>query len=190
MSLVTIGIGFDDVLAAAQANAPWAFRRLFEDLSPTVVGYVRLRGATDPEDVTSEAFLSVFRSLETFSGDETAFRSWVFTIVHRRLTDERRRAGRQVRTDPLEEFEVNVGGDVEQEALGRLGSEWVHQVLVDLSADQRDVLLLRVVADLPVDEVADILGKRPGAVRALQHRGLERLRRELGVRPTVEVDRP
>jgi len=186
--LVTIGIGFDDVLAAAQANAPWAFRRLFEDLSPTVVGYLRLRGARDPEDVTSEAFLSVFRSLESFSGDETSFRSWVFTIVHRRLTDERRRVGRQVQTDDIQGLEVNVGGDVEQEALGRLGSDWVHEVLGDLSADQRDVLLLRVVADLPVDEVAEILGKRAGAVRALQHRGLERLRRQLGTRASVEAD--
>ncbi len=185
---MTIGIGFDDVLAAAQANAPWAFRRLFEDLSPTVVGYLRLRGARDPEDVTSEAFLSVFRSLSTFSGDETAFRSWVFTIVHRRLTDERRRAGRQVQTDRLDALEMDFGGDVEQEALGRLGSDWVHEVLAELSADQRDVLLLRVVADLPVDEVADILGKRPGAVRALQHRGLERLRRQMAAPASVEVD--
>lgn len=187
---MTIGIGFDDVLAAAQANAPWAFRRLFEDLSPAVVGYLRLRGARDPEDVTSEAFLSVFRNLSTFSGGETAFRSWVFTIVHRRLTDERRRAGRQVPTDHLEGVEFDIGGDVEQEALGQLGSEWVSEVLADLSADQRDVLLLRVVGDLPVDEVAEILGKRPGAVRALQHRGLERLRRQLGTRPSVEADVP
>ena len=72
------------------------------------------------------------------------------------------------------------GGDVEAEALDRLGEERVRRLLATLSPDQQDVLLLRLVADLTVDEIATALGKRPGAVKALQRRALATLRREIG----------
>ena len=70
-------------------------------------------------------------------------------------------------------------GDIEQEALGRLGARRIRELIGRLSPAQQDVLLLRVIADLPVDEIANIVGKRPGAVKALQRRGLAALRREI-----------
>lgn len=176
---MAIGAGFDDVLAAAQAGAPWALQRLYEDLAPVVTGYLRLRGAPEPDDTASEAFLAVFRTLGSFAGDEAGFRSWVFTIVHHRLIDDRRRRGRRPVTEPLGDSVVQAGGDVEAEALAALSGGWVAAALEVLSDEQREVMLLRIVADLSVDEVATIVGKRAGAVRALQHRGLERLRRQL-----------
>ena len=99
--------GFDRVLAAARTDAGWAYERLYRDLSPSVCGYFRVQGAREPEDLTSEVFLGAFRGLGGFSGDEAQFRSWVFTIAHRRLTDERRRvlppppAGRTSRDGPV-----------------------------------------------------------------------------------------
>ena len=179
---MALGPAFDDVLAAARTGAAWALQRLYEDLAGTVTGYLRLRGAADADDVASEAFLSIFRSLHTFEGDEAAFRSWVFTIVHHRLIDARRRADRRPRTEPVDEVGEIASGDVEREALDRLGGSWVQEVLSTLSAEQREVLLLRIVADLSVEEVADIVGKRPGAVRALQYRGIQSLRRHLDQR--------
>jgi RNA polymerase sigma-70 factor (ECF subfamily) len=71
-------------------------------------------------------------------------------------------------------------GDVEAEAIGNMGREWVDSLIAALPGPQRDVLALRVVADLPLADVAVILGKRTGAVKALQHRALARLRRALG----------
>jgi RNA polymerase sigma factor (sigma-70 family) len=169
---------FDRVLDAARANAPWAYRRLYESLAGPVSGYLRGQGARDVEDLTSEVFLGVFRRLGTFEGDEAAFRSWVFTIAHRRLTDERRSRARRPEPASLDERPGEVvGGDVEQEVLDRLGAEGVHRLLDRLSDDQRDVLLLRVVGDLTVDQVAEATGKRPGAVKALQRRGLNALRK-------------
>lgn len=154
--------------------------RIYSDLAPAVTGYLTLHGAGEPHDVASEVFLGVFRNLDSFNGGEEQFRSWVFTIAHRRLLDERRRMGRAPRPEPLPDVLPAVhGGDVEVEALGALSEDWVRDVLARLSRDQRAVLLLRVVADLSVEEVARILGKRPGAVRALQHRGVQTLRRQL-----------
>lgn len=181
-AVLPIGPGFEEVLAAAQSGAPWAFARLYEDLAPAITGYLRLRGAPEPDDTASEAMLQVFRALPRFTGDEAAFRSWVFTIVHRRLIDDRRRRGRRPTTAPLEAGEAEAGGNVELEALEALdplGGGWMHDALRAVTDDQRDVLLLRIVGGLSVEEVAGIVGKRPGAVRALQHRALGRLRERL-----------
>jgi len=169
---------FERVLAAALDDAPWAYERLYRSLSPAICGYLRVQGAADPEDLTSEVFLGAFGNLRSFAGDEGAFRSWVFTIAHRRLTDERRASGcRPLRADA--EVPDTAGGDVEEDALRRLSAERVRALCAGLAPDQGDVLLLRLVSGLTVESVAGILGKSPGAVKALQRRGLCALRTRL-----------
>src|SRR5687768_529346 len=118
------GLPFDDVLAAAQAGAAWAFEVLYRDLSPVVTGYLRLHGAADPDDLASETFLGVFTGLAAFHGDEAALRSWVFTIAHRRLIDDwRRRSRRPQLTDDDSDLALLPGGDAEEDALIRVGTE-------------------------------------------------------------------
>jgi len=172
-----IGAGFGSVLTAAQADAPWAYERLWHAYAPAVVSYLRLQGAFDPEDLTSEVFLGALRSLGSFTGDEDRFRGWLFTIAHRRLTDERRRAGvRPVCADGGDQVPDRWGGDVEDDALRGLGEARVRALCDRLAPSQRGVLLLRVLADLTVEQVAESLGKTVGAVKALQRRGLVALR--------------
>lgn len=176
---MAIGGQFGDVLVAAQTGAPWALQLLYEDLSPVVAGYLRLQGLGDVEDHASEVFLGVFRNLAAFRGDEAAFRSWVFTIAYRRIVDERRRRGRRPDPQPLVADDDLPGGDVEAEALASLGGTWVREALAELTDEQRQVVVLRILAGLSAEEVGAVIGKRPGAVRVLQHRAVERLRRAL-----------
>lgn len=183
---------FADVLEAARAGAPWAFEHLYAELAPAVAGYLRVQQAREPEDLTSEVFLGVFRGLGSFEGSEQQFRSWVFTIAHRRLQDERRRVSRQPHLEVVGVEHGLPGGDAEREAVDALGEQWVVALCGRLSADQRTVLLLRVVADLTAEEVARITGKTEGAVRALQRRGLSALRRMIareGMSPAVPSPR-
>ena len=170
-----MGGAFDSILVAAQGDAPWAFDRLWRTFAPAVVSYLRLQGAPDPDDLCSEAFLGAFRSLGTFRGDEDDFRGWLFTIAHRRLTDARRRAGVRPQWGG-EDVPEAAGGDVEEDALRVLGAARVRELCDRLAPSQRDVLLLRMVADLTVEQVAAALDRTPGAVKALQRRGLEALR--------------
>ena len=100
---------FESVLAAARTGSPRAHERIFHALAPVVQGYLRLQGASEPEDLTSEVFLAVLRNLGSFEGDEPGFRSWVFTIAHRRLLDERRRAVRRPAPAPLDEAPDQAG---------------------------------------------------------------------------------
>lgn len=163
---------FETVLAGAHAGEAWALERIFTSLSSVVEGYMRVQGAREPEDLASDVFVAVLRNVRSFAGSEASFRSWVFTIAHRRLVDERRRARRRPASEPLTEASDSPAPDdvaltVEQQ----LGTARVRELCQQLSADQRDVLLMRVLSRLTVDEVAAALGKTPGSVKALQRRG-------------------
>ncbi|WP_324275881.1 sigma-70 family RNA polymerase sigma factor [Blastococcus brunescens] len=174
------GPPFDDVLAAAQAGAPWAFETLYRDLSPAVTGYLRLHGAAEPDDLASETFLGAFTGLAGFRGDEAALRGWVFTIAHRRLVDDWRRRSRRPRVaDDDTELLRHLGGDVEDDAFAQFGAQDVHRLCALLPDDQRAVVLLRVLADLTVEQVASVMGRSVASVKALQRRGLRALREEL-----------
>ena len=174
------GPAFDDVLVAAQAGAAWAFEVLYRELSPAVTGYLRLHGAAEPDDLASETFLGVLTGLAGFRGDEDALRAWVFTIAHRRLVDDWRRRGRRPQVTGDDELLVEFrGGDAEDDALVRIGATDVHRLCATLPTDQRTVLLLRILGDLTVEQVASVLGRSGASVKALQRRGLRSLRTTL-----------
>jgi RNA polymerase sigma-70 factor, ECF subfamily len=169
-----------DIVGAARDGDPAALEALYRDTAPAVLGYLRAQGAREPEDVASETFVGVVRGLRRFQGDEIAFRSWVFSIAHRRLIDERRGLFRR-RAEPVDAADLPEprGGDVEDEAIARVGARWAHEAVARLTAEQRDVLLLRVLADLSVEDVARILDKSVGAVKSLQRRALLSLARHI-----------
>lgn len=170
--------GSTRTLRAARRGDPAALERLYRRFAPPILGYLRGAGAAEPEDLTSEVFTGMIRGLHRFEGDEDAFRGWLFTIARRRLQDERRRAGARhvpVEPDTLLDLTEPADDDPEESALLRMQLQETLEALDGLTPDQREVLLLRFVADLPVEETARLLGKRPGAVKMLQRRGLARL---------------
>ncbi|MGH2689756.1 MAG: sigma-70 family RNA polymerase sigma factor [Actinomycetota bacterium] len=175
------GTSFPGVLAAARQGAAWAWSGIYKDLAPQVLGYLRASGAADPEDLTGEVFLSLVRDIARFEGDEPNFRSWIFVIAHHRLLDDRRRRNRRPETlvavDPG--TDNRPGGNVEHEALESLGVDTVRRFIERCFPDQREVLLLRIIAELSLAEVAEVLGKTVGAVKALQHRGIAAVAREM-----------
>jgi RNA polymerase sigma factor (sigma-70 family) len=175
---------FTVLLAAAREGNEAAWAEIYRELAPAVLGYLRASGAAEPDDALGEVFLQIARDLANFKGDEQRFRSWVFTIAHHRMIDAGRRRSRRP-VDLVAEPPEPPGppaADVSEQALARLGDEEVRRVLQALSPDQRSVLLLRVVGGLTAEEAARALGKRPGAVKALQRRGLAAVQRELAKR--------
>ncbi|HEY6636624.1 MAG TPA: RNA polymerase sigma factor [Solirubrobacterales bacterium] len=178
---------FTTLLEAARQGSEAAWQELYDGLAPVVLGYLRANGAPDPEDVLSEVFLQAARDISSFDGEEPGFRSWLFTIAHHRLIDARRYSARrpvELAAEPPEPRER--ADDAAEEALERIGLGRVEEILAALSDDQRAVLLLRFVGDMSIEDVALAVGKRPGAVKALQRRGLAAVKRQLarkGVSP-------
>ena len=170
---------FADALRDARAGAPGGYERLWHWYSAPVAGFFRLQGAAEPGALTNEVFLGAFNGLGRFSGGEPQFRSWLFTIAHRRMVDERRRRSRRVTEVAYDPARHEAAGtSAEDEALLRSSASRVDELCRSLSPEQREVLLLRVVGDLTVEEAAKVVGRSPGAVKALQRRGLEALRRQ------------
>jgi RNA polymerase sigma-70 factor (ECF subfamily) len=178
------GERFSVVLEAARAGDESAWSEIYSELAPAVLGYLRGSGAPDPEDTLGETFLQVARDLGRFEGDWPRFKAWAFTIAHHRLIDARRSAARRpvdlVAEPPEPEPERAAASDAADVALTRIGEDELAAVLEALSDDQRAVVLLRVVADLSIEDVAATLGKRAGAIKQLQRRGLAAVKRELG----------
>jgi RNA polymerase sigma-70 factor, ECF subfamily len=177
-----IGPEFPAVLGAAARGDEDAFGRLWLDLQPRLLRYFSVVSTAAAEDLASETWLGVVRGIDRFQGNEPAFRAWVFTIARHEVLDWRRRAARR----PAEDVAVNglveraAPDDPAADALEAFSTRAALAMVATLPADQAEAIVLRVVAGLGVDRVAAIMGKRPGTVRVLTHRGLRRLAERLG----------
>lgn len=174
----------DALVDAACGGDAAALREIYEALAGQVCGYLRVRGVADPEDVTSEVFLDLLPRLPRLRGGEAGLRKLLFSIAHARLVDDhraRRRRPTLVTYDARSDARVVASAETTAEI--SLGTDRVENVLAVLPQDQREVLLLRVVADLSLEQVAEIMGRSVGAVKQLQRRGL------IAVRDALESGR-
>ena len=146
---------------------------VYRRLAPAVLGYLRGQGVPDPEDLLGEVFLQVARSLPRFRGDHGEdLRRWVFTIARNRVVDDARRRRRRPTEAmaPPDRAAPDGPAPLDPQLLDALRS---------LNEAQREVVALRFIADLPLEAVARMTGRTVGAVKSLQHRGLEELARIL-----------
>jgi RNA polymerase sigma-70 factor, ECF subfamily len=197
-----IGAAFGVVLARAQAGDEAAFARLFADVQPALLRYLRVI-TPEADDVAGDTWLQVVTGLGGFRGGEEAFRAWLFTIARHRAADAGRSRARRPAV-PLAVSEAARGSaaqgsaaqgsaagqplapDAADLALDEISARAVVALIATLPPDQAEVVMLRVVAGLDVADVARIVGKSPGAVRVAAHRALRRLAARLeraGVTP-------
>jgi RNA polymerase sigma-70 factor, ECF subfamily len=162
----------DHALRAAQAGDPHGFAVLWRALQPAVLRYLRVVVGEHAEDAASETWLQVIRDLDHFHGDLGAFRGWLFRIARHRGLDEHRRR----RPGPAPAPAVDgAAPDVATTVLEGEGTDWALKMIAALPIDQAEAVMLRIVAGLDVATTAQILGKRPGAIRVATMRGLRRL---------------
>ena len=176
-----LGESFASVLAGAQAGEPWAFERIYRDLWGRVVNYFAGHQVGEEEDLAADVFVALAERISAFRGDETAFRSWVFTIAHHRLVDNVRRINRRrtIVVEPEQMVQYAGHGDAEVDAIDTVSRQATVSLIATLPPAQSEVVLLRVMAGLTAEEIGRIIGKRATAVRALQHRAVRRLARQL-----------
>lgn len=172
---------FERTLEEARDGHGSALGELFRDLYPRILRYLRALEPGEAEDLASEAWLDVANALQKFDGDERGLRALAFTIARRRLVDLQRRRARHpaVQIDTQGVVEEGWVGDVEEEAMTALATEAALARVAALPPDQAEVILLRVLGGLPVADVAQIMAKRPGTIRVIQHRALRRLAEQM-----------
>jgi RNA polymerase sigma-70 factor (ECF subfamily) len=177
-----IGKDFAAVLAAAQHRDEAAFAALWHDGQPALLRYLTVIAPDTAEDIAAETWTQVVRGLAKFRGDEQHWRAWLFTIARRRVIDQGRRQMRRpsisLETQPeltLAELPTLRSPDAADVALENLDTRAAIAVIARLPPMQAEVIMLRVVAGLDTETVAQLLGRSPGAIRVAAHRGLHRL---------------
>lgn len=147
----------------------------------SVRGYLRGQGVPDADDLLSEVFLHVARSLPRFRGTDDEVRRWIFTIARNRLVDDYRRRSRRPKLARADVAEREAPGEEEP-----IDPELV-AALAQLTPEQREVVVLRFVGDLSLEDVAAITQRSVGAVKSMQHRALGELARIVRT-PTSAVE--
>ena len=177
-----VGDDFAWVLAEAQTGNDDQFAVLWRDANPALLRYLRVLAPENADDIAAETWVHVVRGLTRFIGDEAAWRAWLFTTARRRLIDQVRTRKRHP-AEPLDDVsaaEMPRSPDAAQVALDNIATESAIALLSQLPGPQAEVIMLRVVAGLDTETVAEILGKTPGNVRVMAHRGLKKLEELLG----------
>jgi RNA polymerase sigma-70 factor, ECF subfamily len=169
----------DAALADAGRGDQDAVEVLYRELTPRLLRYLRHHAGPVAEDLASEVWLALAPQLDGFDGSFEQLRALMFAIARRRVVDEYRRRGRTPARAPFDEaLDLADAEDTETRAVEQLTAQGAVELLVRrLPADQAEIVLLRVLGDLDVEQVAEILGKSRSAVRVGQHRALQRLQR-------------
>jgi RNA polymerase sigma-70 factor, ECF subfamily len=179
----------DQALDLARRGDESGFVVLWRALHPPLLRYLTVRGDEAPEDVAAETWLQVVRDLRRFEGDAAAFRAWLFTVARHRAVDQgRARSARPAVpvAEPRDGRTATVPS-AEHHAVEREATAAALRLVATLPPEQAEMVMLRVVAGLDVAAVAEIVGKKPGAVRVAVHRALKSLSRDPRAR-TVEMN--
>ncbi|MCC3266300.1 RNA polymerase sigma factor [Arthrobacter gengyunqii] len=165
----------EEILSAARGGEPQSLREVYESLAPSILAYLIGKGCDDPEALCQEVFLTLFGKLKNLTGGISGLRTFAFSVAHARMVDDVRRRERQpvlAQFDP--QADARLSSSAEETVLG--SGPGVAAMLDGLPARQKEVLLLRVVADLSIEEAAKIMGSTAGAVKQLQTRALRTLK--------------
>lgn len=170
----------DELVAAAAAGDPDARGALYTALAPVLLGFLRTYAVDDPEALTQDVFVKLLPQLPKITGGAEGVRRLAFTIARARAIDALRARSRGGGALPYDAVtDPRSVASAEEDAQSALATARVRAVLDVLPQDQRDVLALRVIADLSVEQVAEVMGRSAGAVKQLQRRGLLAIRRAL-----------
>ncbi len=169
-----------DLLAQAQAGDPSGLSDLYDRYHTGIFRflYYRVGDRHTAEDLASETFIRVLRSLHTFRTKNVTFEAWLFRIARNLAIDHYRKTNGKSHLS-LEEEMIADRDDPVLTAENNLTSDLLLQALSMLSEIQRDVVVLRFVNGLPITQVAQALHKSEDAVKALQRRALYALRETL-----------
>ncbi|MGD9794052.1 MAG: RNA polymerase sigma factor [Acidimicrobiia bacterium] len=175
---------FPTLLAAAVAGDDDAMAVIFRSLHPRLRRFLHANEPRVADDLCGEVWMAVARGLASFDGDAVAFRSWVFSIARNRLADHRRQSMRRntvpASPDDFVDLTSSTAGPDALVIDAMSGADAASMIVALLPADQAEVVLLRVLGELDVAEVASIMGRDANWVRVTQHRALRKLADRLG----------
>ncbi|NWG17012.1 MAG: sigma-70 family RNA polymerase sigma factor [Chloroflexi bacterium] len=172
----------DRLLAQARQGSQDAMMQIYESYFSPIYNFIRLRVDDQhmAEDLASEVFIKLMSAFRSHTAPHHSLRGWLFRVARNIIHDHYGRA-RQLTTEALEEWmPESPDNDPEVQFMRALDIERTRHALRTLSAEQQEVLILRFGQMLSLEETADIMGKKVGAVKSLQFRAINALRQAFG----------
>ena len=169
------------LVARAQQHDAEAFAQLYERYFEKIYRYIALKigDRLEAEDMTQQVFLKALKSIGSFKWQAVPFSAWLYRIAHNQIVDFLRRKSRR-QTGPLEDAALHIedpGGNLQEMAETNCDLERLAAATEKLTSAQREVIALRFTSELPIADVARIMGKSEGAVKSLQFSAVQALRR-------------
>jgi RNA polymerase sigma-70 factor (ECF subfamily) len=164
----------------AQEGSQQAFSELYEAYFDKIYRYIALKigDRTEAEDMTQQVFLKALKSLPSFKWKDVPFSAWLYRIAHNEIVDHLRRSSRRPTTELTEDITPDDPCENPQHRIEvRYDMENLLTAARRLTKAQQEVIALRFSSDLPIAEVARIMGRSEGAVKALQHSAVSALRK-------------
>jgi RNA polymerase sigma-70 factor (ECF subfamily) len=163
-----------------------AFAKLYEQNFDKIYRYISLKvgNNTEAEDMTQQVFIKALQSISSYKWKDVPFSAWLFRIAHNQVIDYYRKQSRQS-TTPLYEYMAVTNFDPEKAIEDKADIERLLIASKKLTAAQQEVITLRFAGELPIAEVARIMGKTQGAIKALQHSAIAALRKLMTVEENV-----
>lgn len=172
----------ESLVRRAKQRDEQAFAQLYEEYFDKIYRYVTLKigDRMEAEDITQQVFLNAIKAISSFKWRGIPVSAWLFRIAHNQVVDYLRRKSKRA-TAPLDESLVASNYDPQLIAEQRLDTERLLVATRKLTPAQREVISLRFAGELSVAQVAKIMGRSEGAVKALQHSAIVALRKEFSV---------
>ena len=175
---------FDRRLALARQGEPVAFRWIWDRYAGPIRGFLTSRATPEVDEAVNDVFAAAFKGLDGFAGGEPDFSAWLHGIARNKRVDQlRQRARRERLLSTATIPDQTCADNVEDQAIARVADDELRWLLEGLTPDQRDVIVLRFISALSLDQTATALAKPVGAVKAAQHRAIALLRKKLAAEP-------
>ncbi|MAT44018.1 MAG: RNA polymerase subunit sigma-70 [Anaerolineaceae bacterium] len=170
------------LLTLAKKNQQEALSQIHDRYYPQIWRYVcfRLQDTHSCEDIVSEVFYRFLKTLKTKKHTIKNLQAWLFGTTHHVVMDHWRKKYRKPETDLNQDLPITNEESTEQETEKTIRLENVKLLMKDLSEDYQQVLTLRFVNGFSLEETAKTMHKSVGAVKVLQYRAVQSLRKELG----------
>jgi RNA polymerase sigma-70 factor (ECF subfamily) len=170
----------ESLVRRAQQRDQVALTQLYEENFDRIYRYIVLKigDRTEAEDMTQQVFLNALRSISSYKYKGMPFSSWLYRIAHNQIVDYLRRKSKRI-TVPIDESMATGDSDPGQVAERTIEIEELVVATKKLTAAQQEVISLRFAGELSVAEVARVMGRSEGAVKALQHSAIAALRKVL-----------
>ena len=177
------------LLQLAQRGDVDAFADLYRANVQTIYRYIvhRVSDSQLAEDLTGDVFTRALQSLDKYRDQGRPFVAWLYRIAHARVVDHYRKTDRRPAESDIEDEPIRVNVDMDEAMVQQQAAQTLRHAITELTGDQQQVIILRFIEGHQTDKVAQLMGKQPNAIKALQHRALRALAKRLE-KAGVDVD--